>query len=158
MGAIYSLSDCLSVFIFLLTVISGRGEREDFKIHLKVIKLALGPLTRAGLSLQWPAAPRGGEVGCPGKLGTGRYLCAPRPRWGALSSAFSRSSDTGQKHCLAAKGSSLRLLLGCLQRPRAHPFASVFSLDWGQPFLLESSGPAFPAPLCVPVAGWSSLV
>lgn len=85
MGAIHSRSDCLGVFIFLLTVISGRGEREDFKIHLKVIKLALGPLTRARLSLQWPAAPRGGEVGCPGKLGTGRYLCAPRPRRGGHS-------------------------------------------------------------------------
>ena len=67
-------------------------------------------------------------------------------------------SDTGQKRCLAAKGSSLRLLLGCLQWPRAHPFASVFSVDWGQPFLLESSGLAVPAPLCVPLAGWSSLV
>ena len=82
LGAIHSRSDCLSVFIFLLTVISGRGEREDFKIHLKVIKLALGPLRRAGLSLQRPAPPRDGEVRCPGKLGTDRYLCAPRPRWG----------------------------------------------------------------------------
>lgn len=82
MGAVHSPSDCLSVFIFLLTVISGRGEREDFKIHLKVIKLALGPLRRAGLSLQWPTPPRDGEVRCPGKLGTDRYLCAPRPRWG----------------------------------------------------------------------------
>ena len=48
MAAIHTRSDCLSVFIFLLTVISGRGEREDFKIHLKVIKLALGPLRREG--------------------------------------------------------------------------------------------------------------
>ena len=85
MAAIHTQSDCLSVFIFLLTVISGRGEREDFKIHLKVIKLALGPLRREGLTLQWPSAPRGGEVRRPGETGKWSLPVCPQTTEGGHS-------------------------------------------------------------------------
>ena len=93
------------------------GEREDFKIHRKVIKLALSPLRREGLTLQWPAAPRGGEVRRPGETGKWSLpVCPQTTVGGTLLCLFSEQSDTeGQKHCLAAKGSSIQLLLGCLQ-------------------------------------------
>lgn len=88
------------------------GEREDFKIHRKVIKLALSPLRREGLTLQWPAAPRGGEVRHPGETGKWSLpVCPQTTVGGALSSAFSLSRVTQKVRSTA-------------WQLRAHPYSS----------------------------------